>query len=154
MIELVRKNAVLYTKVLMNLRLPIEYKNKKFDTKEKVDLITPDEAMEILTKNGNIKFWNGETYIKLDLGQFYQVMQRKEYCIIDYVEPKKEEVKIQPKVEPKPIEQPKVEVKEEEVIVEEAPKQEQPKKEENKQQNDNKKQRHNNNNNTNKGGGK
>jgi hypothetical protein len=135
MLELFRKNMQLYVKVLMNLRLPIKYQNKVFDKGEKNELLLPDEVTDILTKNGNIRLWNGEKYVKLNLGQFYDIMQRKEYTIVDYVEPKVE-VK-QPEVKK---EEPKVEVKPE------------VKKEENKnnQKNNNNKQRHNNNNNNNK----
>ena len=136
MLELFRKNMQLYVKVLMNLRLPIKYQNKVFDKGEKNELLLPDEVTNILTRNGNIRLWNGEKYVKLNLGQFYDIMQRKEYNVVDYVEPKVE-VK-QPEV--KKEEQPKVEVKQPEV-----------KKEENKnnQKNNNNKQRHNNNNNNN-----
>ena len=148
MIELLRKDMQLYAKVLMNLRLPIKYENKVFGKNERVELLLQDEVMHILAKNGNILFWNGEKYIKLNLGQYYDIMQRKNYKIVDYVEPKKEEPKPQPKVEPKK-EEPKVE----EVVKEEPKQQEQPKKEENKQI-DNKKQRHNNNNNKQQGGDK
>ena len=155
MIELIRKDAVLYAKVLMNLRIPVQYQQRKFNVGERVELITYDEAIEILTRNGNIKFWNGEKYIKLGLFHYYEIMQRKDYVIVDYVEPKKEEPKPQPKVEqpkeevkPEP-EQPKEEVKEE--VVKEQPKQQNQPKEQ--KQNDNKKQRHNNNNNNNKQGG-
>ena len=164
MLELFRKNMQLYVKVLMNLRLPIKYQNKVFDKGEKNELLLPDEVTNILTKNGNIRLWNGEKYVKLNLGQFYDIMQRKEYNVVDYVEPKVEvkqpEVKKeQPKVEVKQPEvkkeQPKVEVKQPEVKKEEEQpkvevKQPEVKKEENKNNqknnNNNNKQRHNNNN--------
>ena len=150
MLELFRKNMQLYVKVLMNLRLPIKYQNKVFDKGEKNELLLPDEVTNILTKNGNIRLWNGEKYVKLNLGQFYDIMQRKEYNVVDYVEPKVE-VK-QPEVKK---EQPKVEVKQPEVKKEEEQpkvevKQPEVKKEENKNNqknnNNNNKQRHNNNN--------
>ena len=145
MLELVRKNNLLYVKALMKLGLPIQYQNKVFDKKERTELLLPEEVMHILTRNGNIRLFNGEKFIKLNLGQFYDVMKRKDYKIIDYIEPKKEEPKQQPKVEPKK-EEPKQEVVEQ---VEE------PKQEQQKQQNDNnKKQRHNNNHNNNKAGDK
>ena len=145
MLELVRKNNLLYVKALMKLGLPIQYQNKVFDKKERTELLLPEEVMHILTRNGNIRLFNGEKFIKLNLGQFYDVMKRKDYKIVDYVEPKKEEPKQQPKVEPKK-EEPKQEVVEQ---VEE------PKQEQQKQQNDNnKKQRHNNNHNNNKAGDK
>ena len=154
MLELVRRDMILYAKVLMNLRLPIKYQNKVFNVGEKVELLLPEEVMEILTKNGNITLWDGNKFIKLNLGQFYGIMQRKDYRVIEFIEPKKEEPKVEVKFKK---EEPKVEVKPE-------PKKEEPKveveaKPENKnqqKQNENKKQRHNNNNNNNKqqGGGK
>jgi hypothetical protein len=144
MLELVRKNAQLYIKVLMNISLPIHYENKVFNERgDKVKLLLEDEVMFILARNGNIKCWTGEKFIKLNLGQFYDVMQKKNYKVVDYVEPKqqppkvevkKEEPKIEPKVEVKK-EEPKQQVSEIKEVVKEEIK-----------QNDNKKQRHNNNN--------
>ena len=140
MIELLRKNGLLYVQVVMNLRLPITYKNEVFEKGKQEKLLLPEAAMYILARNGNLQIWNGKKYIKLHLGDLDRIMNKKDYIIKDYVEPKKEVPKVEPKVEEKPVEQPKVEPKQEEV------KKEQPKKEESKQQNDNKKQRHNNNN--------
>ncbi len=146
MIVLFRKNNILSAKVLMDLRLPIQYKNKVFNKGKQELYLEPEEVLHILTRNGNIQIWNGKKYVKLQLGQFHELIQRKNYLIEEVVVPKKVE---QPKPEPKPVvkEEPKVEkVAEEpkvEEVVEEQPKQ-QPKKEENKQY-ENKKQRHNNN---------
>ena len=175
MLELFRKDMQLYVKVLMNLRIPIKYQNKVFGKGEKNELLLPDEVNDILTKNGNIKLWTGKDYVKLNLGQFYEVMQRKQYKIVELIEPKVEvkqpEVKVEKKEQPKAEvkvekkEEPKVEVKQPEVKVEkkeepkvEEVKKEEPKQNENKNQqpknnNNNNKPRHNNNNNK-QGGGK
>ena len=158
MLELFRKDMQLYVKVLMNLRIPIKYQNKVFGKGEKNELLLPDEVNDILTKNGNIKLWTGKDYVKLNLGQFYEVMQRKQYKIVELIEPKVEVKQPEVKVEKK--EQPKAEVKvekKEEPKVEEV-KKEEPKQNENKNQqpknnNNNNKPRHNNNNNK-QGGGK
>ena len=158
MLELFRKDMQIYVKVLMNLRIPIKYQNKVFDKGEKNELLLPDEVNDILTKNGNIKLWNGKDYVKLNLGQFYEIMQRKQYNIVELIEPKVEVKQPEVKVEKK--EEPKVEVKvekKEEPKVEEV-KKEEPKQNENKNQqpknnNNNNKPRHNNNNNK-QGGGK
>ena len=164
MLELFRKDMQIYVKVLMNLRIPIKYQNKVFGKGEKNELLLPDEVNDILTKNGNIKLWNGKDYVKLNLGQFYEIMQRKQYKIVELIEPKVEvkqpEVKVEKKEEPKveEVKQPEVKVeKKEEPKVEEV-KKEEPKQNENKNQqpknnNNNNKQRHNNNNNK-QGGGK
>ena len=154
MIELLRKNGLLYAQVLMDLRLPIIHKNEVFEKGKQEKLILPEGVMCILAHNGNIQFWNGKDYIKLNLGQFNRIIKKKDYTVKEYVEPKKEEPKVEskvelkkeepkvePKVEPKK-EEPKVEPKEE--VVKEQPKEQ--------KQNDNKKQRHNNNNKQ--GGGK
>lgn len=157
MLELIKKNELLYVQVLLNLRLAVPYENKEFKKGERKELLLPEEVKAILIRNGNIKLFNGEKYIKLNLGQFHDVMKNKKYVVKDYVEPKKEVKVEQPKVDPKkeevvveaPKDEPKKEVveqpKQEEVVVE-TPKAEQPKKE---YKNDNKKQRHNNNNNNN-----
>ena len=123
MLELFRKNTELYVKVLMNLRIPIKYQNKVFNKGEKTELLLPEQVNVLLTNNGNIKLWNGKKFVKLNLGQFYDIMQRKDYVVIDYVEPKvqvkrpevkKEEPKVQVKPEVKK-EEPKEEVKQPEV---------------------------------------
>lgn len=160
MLELVRKNNLLYVKVLMDLRLPIEYQNIVYNKGKKEDLLLPEVIMHILAKNGNIRFWNGVKYIKLNLGQFYDIIECKKYKVKDYVEPKKEvKQQVQQPKKEAPVEQPKVEEKKEEKPVEqpkvEEVKQEQPKNEQ-KHYDNNKKQRHNNNkqNNQNQGGDK
>ena len=140
--------GLLYAKVMMNLRIKMSHNGRVFDNKKQEGvLLLPEEVMTILQRNGDIKIWNGENYIKLNLGQFYEIMQHKKYNVVDYVEPKKEEVKPEPKqevkVQPKQekVEPPKKEVKQEEI--KEEPKQEEVKVEQPKQEHDNKKQRHN-----------
>jgi hypothetical protein len=134
--------GLLYAKAMMNLRIKMNYNGRVFDNKKQEGiLLLPEEVMHILQRNGDIKIWNGNNYVKLNLGQFYDIMQNKKYNVVDYVEPKKEVVqpkqeKVEPKKEVKQ-EEVKVEPKKEEIVVEE--KQEiEPKKEY-----DNKKQRHN-----------
>ena len=154
MLVLINQNNVLYVQVLMELRREVVYQGKKFNKGLQKDiLLLPEEVEYLLTLNANIKLWNGDKYIKLNLGQFYDVMKNRSYSV------KIEQPKQQPKVEEKVVkvetvvepvkQQPKVEVKPE-------PKVEQPK-EEKKQENknyENKKQRHNNNNNKQQGGDK
>lgn len=146
MLELFRKDMQIYVKVLMNLRIPIKYQNKVFDKGEKNELLLPDEVNDILTKNGNIKLWNGKDYVKLNLGQFYEIMQRKQYNIVELIEPKVEVKQPEVKVEKK--EEPKVEE-----VKKEEPKQNENKNQQPKNNNNNNKPRHNNNNNK-QGGGK
>ena len=138
MIELIRKNGVLYAKVLLNLRVPVDYKGKKYHKGEGL-LLEEDVVEQLLIRNCDAKLYNGKEYVKINFARFREIMKKREYKAIDYVEPKKEEP-------PKP--EPKVEVKEE--VVKEEPIQQpvqEVKKEQPKQQNENnKKQRHNNNN--------
>lgn len=158
MLLLYRKNQELFVKVNLDLkrRLKMKPENKVFEVGDHVELLLPDEVMYLLTVNGNIRLWNGQKFIKLNLGQFYDVMKNKDYRIEDYVEPVKHKEVVE-----EPIVQPKVEEKvEEEPIIEEPVqqvqpevKQEQPKKDQN-NNNNNKKQRHNNNNKNNQGGDK
>lgn len=144
MIVMYNKENLLHARVVMDLRLAIPYQAQLFEKGKQERLLLPEEVMYILTRNGNLKIWNGEKFIKLNLGQFYDVIKNKDYVVENYVEPKKEEVNVQPKVveQPKQAElkqQQKVEPKKEEVNVQpevnEEPKH---------QQNENKKQRHNN----------
>ena len=150
----------------MNLRIPVKYQNKVFDKKEQTLLLLPEEVNFILARNGNIKLWNGNKFVKLNLGEFYDVIQNNKFKVVEFVQPKVEQPK---KEEVKVVEQPKKEQpKKEEVKVVEQPKKEQPvvqpkveqpKKEEpvvkdnEHKQNDNKKQRHNNNKPQQNGGG-
>ena len=144
MLELFKKNDVLFVKALMQLRLPIKYQNKVFGKEEQTILLLPEEVNFILARNGNIRLWNGKKFIKLNLGEFYDIIEKNQFKVVNFVEPKKEQPVQQPKVEqPKKEEVKIVEPKKEEPV--QQPKVEQPKKEEVKQ-NDNKKQRHNNNN--------
>ena len=147
MLVLIKKENILYVKVLMDLSLVVRYQEKVFDKGVREgELLLPEEVDYLLTRNANIRLWNGDKYIKLNLGQFYEVMKNNDYRV------EVEQPKPQPKVEEKVVkvetviepvkQQPKEEVKPE-------PKVEQPK-EEKKQENknyENKKQRHNNNNN-------
>lgn len=132
MIVMYNKENLLHARVVMDLRLAIPYQAKLFEKGKQERLLLPEEVMYILTHNGNIKIWNGKKFIKLNLGQFYDVIKNKDYVVENYVEPKKEEPKVQPKV----VEQPK----QEKVNV-----QPEVKEESKHQQNENKKQRHNNN---------
>ena len=154
MIVLYKKENLLYAKVLMDLRLPIPYQTKLFGKGKREMLMLPDEVMHVLTHNGNIRIWNGDKFIKMNLGQFYDVVNNKQYKVENVPEPKKEEPK---PVQPKIVEQPKQQEVKEEVVkeqpkqqeVKEEPKKQEQSKEEKPKQNDynNKKQRHNNNNN-------
>lgn len=127
--------GLLYAKVMMNLRIKMSHNGRVFDNKKQEGvLLSPEEVMTILQRNGDIKIWNGEKYIKLNLGQFYDIIQNKKYNVVDYVEPKKEEVKVEQSKQEKV--EPKKEIKEE-------PKKEEVKVEQPKQEYDNKKQRHN-----------
>ena len=71
MLELFKKNDVLFVKALMQLRLPIKYQNKVFGKEEQTILLLPEEVNFILARNGNIRLWNGKKFIKLNLGEFY-----------------------------------------------------------------------------------
>lgn len=130
MIVMYNKENVLHARVVMDLRLAIAYQAQLFEKGKQERLLLPEEVMYILTRNGNLKIWNGEKFIKLNLGQFYDVIKNKDYVVENYVEPKKEE-----KVQPKVVEQPKREEVKVQPEVKEEPKH---------QQNENKKQRHNN----------
>lgn len=143
MLVLYRENGVLFTQCLLNLRRDIQYKNQVFKAgKKNEDLVEVDAVYEILRVNGNIKIFNGEKYIKLNLGQFSHLILNNKYLV--------EEVQVVPEVkveEVKPKEEPKVEPKKPvEVNIPEVkqPVVEEPEKEETKEV-DNKKKRHKNN---------
>lgn len=126
MIVLLKKGELLFVKCNLNLKRRIKYQTKVFEIGNHVDLLLPEEVMHILTENGNIRIWNGKKFIKLNLGQFSDIIMRKEFKVELFIEPKKQTE--EPKVEVKPpvvelpvIEEPKVkeEVVEPKVEVEE-----------------------------------
>ena len=128
MLTLYRENGVLFAQCLLNLKRDIQYKNQVFkaDKKNVKELIEVDAVYEILRVNGNIKIFNGQKYVKLNLGQFSHLILNNKYLVEEIVEVKEEPKKVVEEV--KPIVEPKEEV------VEEEPK-----------ENDNKKKRHKNN---------
>lgn len=143
MLVLYRENGVLFAQCLLNLKRDIQYKNQVFKAgKKNEDLVEVDAVYEILRVNGNIKIFNGEKYVKLNLGQFSHIILNNKYLV--------EEVQVVPEVkveEVKPKEEPKVEPKKTvEVNIPEVkqPVVEEPEKEEPKEV-DNKKKRHKNN---------
>ena len=143
MLMLYRENGVLFAQCLLNLKRDIQYKNQVFKAgKKNEDLVEVDAVYEILRVNGNIKIFNGEKYVKLNLGQFSHLILNNKYLV--------EEVQVVPEVkveEVKPKEEPKVEPKKTvEVNIPEVkqPVVEEPEKEEPKEV-DNKKKRHKNN---------
>ena len=134
MLVLYRENGVLFTQCLLNLRRDIQYKNQVFKAGKKIeDLVEVDAVYELLRVNGNIKIFNGERYVKLNLGQFSYIILNNKYLV--------EEVQVVPEVkveEVKPKEEPKNPVEEK------SPEVQQPIIEEPKEI-DNKKKRHKNN---------
>ena len=163
MLVLFKKDNFLYAKCLLNLKRPIKHQNKSFNPGAKTLLLLPEEVNAILAKNGNIKMWNGKKFIKLNLGEFNDILVNKKYKVEEVVEEPKVEQKVEVKPvvkqEPKKVEnkqEPKKEiVKEEEEKVIEIPVIVEPKqvikeeivvKEEEKKPVENKKQRHKQNN--------
>lgn len=141
MVVLFKKDELLYVKCNLNLKRPVRYQNKVFEIGNHVELLLPEEVMTILTENGNVKIWNGNKFIKLNLGQFSDIIISKSFKVELFVEEKKEKEIVKPKVEVKPqpvVEEPENEVKPQPVteveIKEEV--------EELKENNENKKKRH------------
>ena len=135
MLTLYREKGVLFAQCLLNLKRDIQYKNQVFkaDKKNVKELIEIDAVYEILRVNGNIKIFNGQNYVKLNLGQFSYLILNNKYLVEEIVEVKEEKIveEVKPKEEPKKEVE---EVKPKEEVVEDEPK-----------ENDNKKKRHKNN---------
>ena len=134
MLVLYRENGVLFTQCLLNLRRDIQYKNQVFKAGKKIeDLVEVDAVYELLRVNGNIKIFNGEKYVKLNLGQFSYIILNNKYLVEEVqVVPEVKEEEVKPKEEPKnPVEEKSPEVQQ--PIIEEP------------KEIDNKKKRHKNN---------
>ena len=166
MLVLFKKENFLYVKCLLNLKKPIKHQNRTFRPGNATLLLLPEEVNALLTRNGNVKLWNGKKFIKVNLGEFNDILTNKKYKVEDVVEqqktmnkkveikPKQQVVKQEPKKEEPKVEEEKVieipvivepekVLKDEKVVVKEEVKVEV---EEDKKPNENKKQRHKQNN--------
>ena len=166
MLVLFKKENFLYVKCLLNLKKPIKHQNRTFRPGNVTLLLLPEEVNALLTRNGNVKLWNGKKFIKVNLGEFNDILTNKKYKVEDVVEqqkpmnkkveikPKQQVVKQEPKKEEPKVEEEKVieipvivesekVLKDEKVVVKEEVKVEV---EEDKKPNENKKQRHKQNN--------
>ena len=109
---LYRENGVLYVQCLLNLKRDIQYKNQVFKAgkKNEEDLVEVDAVYEILRVNGNIKIFNGEKYVKLNLGQFSHIILNNKYIVeevqVTVVKEEKVEVKV-PEIQQPVVEEPK-----------------------------------------------
>lgn len=127
MIILFRKGDNLFVKCELNLKRAVQYQEKIFKVGKHTELLLPEEVMCILTKNGNIKLWNGVKFIKMNLGQFNDVMSNNQFKVEVFVEDKPQKVEepvkivhpepiveeVKPVVQPQKVEEPvKVEVEE------------------------------------------
>lgn len=123
MLVLFKKENFLYVKCLLNLKKPIKHQNRTFRPGSVTLLLLPEEVNTLLTRNGNVKLWNGKKFIKANLGEFNDILSNKKYKVEEVVEQqkpanKKIEIKSKQQVikqEPKK-EEPKVEAEEEKVI--------------------------------------
>lgn len=113
MIILFNDDNFLYVRCLLDLRKPIEYQNKVFEKGKHESMLLPEEVSRILTVNGNIKIWNGKTFVKYNLGRFNDILRNKSYKVMEMEKPEKEVKQIEPvkKVEVKPAVQPKEQAK-------------------------------------------
>lgn len=166
MLVLFKKENFLYVKCLLNLKKPIKHQNRTFRPGNVTLLLLPEEVNALLTRNGNVKLWDGKKFIKVNLGEFNDILTNKKYKVEDVVEqqkpmnkkveikPKQQVVKQEPKKEEPKVEEEKVieipvivepekVLKDEKVVVKEEVKVEV---EEDKKPNENKKQRHKQNN--------
>lgn len=120
MITLFRKGDNLFVKCELNLKRAVQYQEKIFKVGKHTELLLPEEVMCILTKNGNVKLWNGVKFIKMNLGQFNDVMSNNQFKVEVFVEDKPQKVEepveveeVKPVVQPQKVEEPvKVEVEE------------------------------------------
>ena len=159
MIVLFKENDKLLVKCKVNLKRQIQYQNKVFKANTNdIQFLNQEEVIRILEVNGNIRIWNGKKFVKLNLGQFTDMIEKNQYIVemkpvpevkkeVPKYQPKPQQQKQpevkkeQPKAEPvKPVEQPKKEEPKVEPVVKQQPEVKEPEKN---QEDDNKKKRHN-----------
>ena len=100
MLVLFKKENFLYVKCLLNLKKPIKHQNRTFRPGNVTLLLLPEEVNALLTRNGNVKLWNGKKFIKVNLGEFNDILTNKKYKVEDVVEqqkPMNKKVEIKPK---------------------------------------------------------
>ena len=117
MLVLFNENDKLLVKCRVNLKRQIKYQNKVFKPNtDDIQFLNQEEVVAILTVNGNIKVWNGDKFIKINLGQFTDMITKNKYRV--EMKPVNEVKKEVPKYQPKPQQQKQPEVKKEQPKVE------------------------------------
>ena len=134
MLTLYRMNGVLHALCRVNLKRPVTFNNEVYDNSlfGKDHHIEVDAVIAILTENGCIRIFNGDKFVKFGLGEFTDIILKKEYLVED-----KEEIVHEP--------QPESTVVEEEPLAVEEPVEEDIEEEVVDDQKENKKKRHKNN---------
>lgn len=136
MLTLFRMNGVLHALCKVNLKKPISFNGKMFDKSLEGEdqYIEVDAVMAILTENGAIRIFNGEKFVKYRLGEFSDLVIKKDYAVYDIEEKISTDTEIEDKIEV--VEEPSVDEQEFEEADEESTD----------DQKENKKRRHKNNN--------
>lgn len=133
MLVLFKENDKLLVKCKVNLKRQIQYQNKVFKPNtDDIQFLNQEEVIRILEANGNIRIWNGKKFVKLNLGQFTDMIEKNQYRV--EMKPVPEVKKEVPKYQPRPQQQKQPEVKKEQPKAEPVKPVEQPKKEEPKEQ--------------------
>ena len=133
MLVLFKENDKLLVKCKVNLKRQIQYQNKVFKPNtDDIQFLNQEEVIRILEANGNIRIGNGKKFVKLNLGQFTDMIEKNQYRV--EMKPVPEVKKEVPKYQPKPQQQKQPEVKKEQPKAEPVNPVEQPKKEEHKEQ--------------------
>lgn len=135
MLTLYRINGVLFAKCRLNLKRGIEFNNQIYNESmfEEEHMIEVDAVIAILTENGCIKIFNGEKFVKFGLGEFSDLIIKKEYLVKNVDEKKVEKNNKMVENEPEKVE-------------EDVPEQVEIEEESKELSNENKKKRHKNNN--------
>lgn len=112
MLVLFKENDKLLVKCKVNLKRQIQYQNKVFKANtDDIQFLNQEEVIRILEVNGNIRIWNGKKFVKLNLGQFTDMIEKNQYRV--EMKPIPEVKKEVPKYQPKPQQQKQPEVKKE-----------------------------------------
>ena len=112
MLVLFKENDKLLVKCKVNLKRQIQYQNKVFKANtDDIQFLNQEEVIRILEVNGNIRIWNGRKFVKLNLGQFTDMIEKNQYRV--EMKPVPEVKKEVPKYQPRPQQQKQPEVKKE-----------------------------------------
>lgn len=90
MVVIYRENGVLYVEAKMELRFPMVIKGVTYKKQEDVTFEDVDVVYSILERNGRVLIKNGEIFKRMSLGEFADILTKKDYKLVEGIPKPKE----------------------------------------------------------------